>query len=190
MDEWGSLITWQLCFADWRQLKTCWKCKWNGILLNRRWEASARKGWAGAEGGGGWCWWRGGHHPPLYWWSQCCSRKLLCVRHGVPAFPQAFTFWVCLISPGFLAHKCIVLNAECLICPFLSTQVTCIVLEAQLIHWLAHGLYCHEDAVHRLLWKWESKLWADVGGWFAGMCGRDCITRSWQRSDDAELHYG
>lgn len=71
----------------------------------------------------------------------------------------------------------------------LHSRVTCIVLEAQLFHWLARGLYCHEDAIHRLLWKWESK-WADVGGWLAGICGRDCITGSWQRSDDAELCVG
>lgn len=71
------------------------------------------------EGEGGWGWWKGDHPPTSVWWSQCCSRKLLCVRHGVPAFPQVFTFWVCLMSPGFLVHplECRALNLLLSLCP-------------------------------------------------------------------------
>lgn len=68
-----------------------------------------------------------------------------------------------------------------------STRVTCIVLEAQLFHWLTRGPQYNEGAIHRLLWKWESKLWADVGSWLAGSWSRDCIIGSWERRADAEL---
>lgn len=53
---------------------------------------------------------------------------------GLAAFPEVFSFWVCFMSPGsFKVHPLESRMLNLLPSPC-STQVTCIVLEAQLFH--------------------------------------------------------